>query len=1240
MSSTIQTTGSLQAALQRLAETDEYQRLLAEINRGVRVVSVSGLVIGAARALVLAALQRDSKKQFAIVVQGNRDLETWERDVRFWYCALRGLPHCEETVLSLPSSESDPYAGASPHAETLERRALTLWRLARQKRDFVLLTSRAMARRTVSPEEIINAGVVLRRDQDHAPEELAHKLIACGYVREDPVGAVGEFSIRGGILDVWSPGREAPVRIEFFGDTVDSIREFDPETQLSIAQLKEAELAPMLELAVTSEDFRVWAQQARARWGDPRFARSLRDRTVFADEGETFPGWEWLLQITRERSASVFDYLQDAVLVIDEPTPLENYLEGVFQTLAERYAQTDASDDLGLEPHELYLSGEELRARLDAAQRLELRALGRAAGALDHEIALEAEEPKASFGRARAARKPLFLFPVASASGAERSDHEIEWQAQSVMRYHGRLAEVAADVRRARQDKDTATLFVMPTAGVAERVSEILRDYDVDARVVLPEETTESAATLDAIVTVGKLTAGFELPAARLVVHIESDLFDEAADTALERRAPGPDGRRQTADGRKRKSKTAAFLSDFRDLKIDDYVVHIDHGIARFGGLQALNLGPTEQIPTRGLPAARGEFMLLLYADEAKLYVPVERLDLVQRYSSAEGHQPQLDRLGGLGWQKTKAKAHRAMREMADELLRLYAERKLVRGHAFAPDSPWQREFEQGFEFELTADQETAVEDVKRDMEQATPMDRLLCGDVGYGKTEVAMRAAFKAVMEGKQAAVLTPTTVLAYQHFDTFRSRFAAFPMKIELLSRFRSPKEQKDVAKRMEAGDLDVVIGTHRMLSKDVRFRDLGLVVVDEEQRFGVAHKERLKQLKKRVDVLTLSATPIPRTLNMSLSGLRDMSVIETPPRDRLAIQTQVVQFSEPVIKSAIELELGRGGQIFFIHNRVESIETIAALVKRLVPQARIAIGHGQMNEKEMERVMLDFVDYKYDILVATTIIENGIDIPRANTIIINRADAYGLSQLYQLRGRVGRSSRRAYAYLLIPTEQGLSPIARRRLAAIREFSDLGAGFRIAALDLELRGAGNLLGGQQSGHLDALGFDLYTQMLERTVAELRGEAVEDETSVAISLGVDVAIPEDYIQDMGQRLRAYKRVSSARDEETLRAIRTETEDRYGRVPGTVENLFEYARLRMLAEEMGVLSIDRTPDGVAIKLAEKARVEPAKLMELVQSNKGATFTPTGVLKLNLDEDERDRLLETVRGLLLQVRSNS
>ncbi|HVF26766.1 MAG TPA: transcription-repair coupling factor, partial [Pyrinomonadaceae bacterium] len=598
--------------------------------------------------------------------------------------------------------------------------------------------------------------------------------------------------------------------------------------------------------------------------------------------------------------------------------------------------------------------------------------------------------------------------------------------------------------------------------------------------------------------------------------------------------------------------------------------------------------------------------------------------------------EPTLERLGGLGWQKTKAKAKRAMRDMADELLRLYAERKLVGGYAFAADSPWQREFEEGFEFTPTPDQDTAIEDTKRDMETPTPMDRLLCGDVGYGKTEVAMRAAFKAVMDGKQVAVLTPTTVLAYQHYETFRARFAAFPVTVDLLSRFRSPKEQKEVVRRVEAGEVDVLIGTHRILSKDLRFRDLGLVVVDEEQRFGVAHKERLKQLKKRVDVLTLTATPIPRTLNMSLMGLRDMSVIETPPRDRLAINTQVVQFSESVVKSAIELELNRGGQVFFIHNRVETIDTIAALVGRLVPQARVIVAHGQMNEKVMESVMLDFVAYKHDVLVATTIIENGIDIPRANTIIINRADHYGLAQLYQLRGRVGRSNRRAYAYLLIPSELTLTPIARRRLAAIREFSDLGAGFRVAALDLELRGAGNLLGGQQSGHMDALGFDLYTQMLERTVAELRGEDVEDEASVSLNLAVEVAISEDYIADMGQRLRTYKRVASARDDEALAAIRRETEDRYGRLPESIERLFEYASLRRTAESLRVISIDRTPGGIAIKLSEKARVAPEKLLALVSRRSGTTFAPSGVLRVELDDEESENIIGAAHRLLMEI----
>jgi len=1209
----------IQQTLRQVTETHQYQKLLAELRSNARIISIGGLVAGSARALAVAALQRDTGKTFAVVSQSTRDLEPWERDLHFWCSTLSGKESSDNEILVLPASETDPYAGVSPHAQTLERRALAFWQLQQRSPSFVLLTARALARKTVSPEAIAKAGVVLRRDEDHSPEALVEKLMATGYVREDPVGAVGEFSMRGGIVDVWPPGREAPVRLEFFGDTIDSLREFDPENQLSTGQLRVVEVPPMHEFAVTALDFQVWSEAARERWSDERYARSLRDRTAFADEGEAFSGWEWLIPITTNCTSSVFDHLGDAVLIVDEPAGIESYLGEFYERLSERYREIDEADDIALAPEELFLSAAELRHFIPIHQRLELRTLGRAAAETDLNLALEAEAPRVQLGRNRGTRQPVFLFP------AVETAFEVEWQSQSTLRYHGRIADLASEVTHSTEEGKTI-LFVMPSLGNAERIVEILNEYKVETRLALTAETSDPAIFHPVVVTVGRLSGGFELPQSRLVVHVEADVFDEAVES-VERRPAGAE-RSQRTEKRKRKSKAAAFLSDFRDLKPGDYVVHIDHGIARFGGLQTLDLGPRT-----------GEFMLLFYADEAKLYVPVERLDLVQRYSSAEGHQPQLDRLGGLGWQKTKAKAKRAMRDMADELLRLYAERKLVGGYSFAADTPWQQEFEDGFAFVLTPDQETAIEDVKKDMEEPVPMDRLLCGDVGYGKTEVAMRAAFKSVMEGKQAAILTPTTVLAYQHYDTFRTRFAPFPMKVELLSRFRSAKEQKEVVKRVETGEVDVVIGTHRILSKDVRFKDLGLVVVDEEQRFGVAHKERLKHLKKRVDVLTLSATPIPRTLNMSLSGMRDMSLIETPPRDRLAIQTQVVQFSESVIKAAIDLELSRGGQVFFIHNRVETIETIAALVQRLVPQARLVVGHGQMNEKEMERVMLDFVDYKYDVLVATTIIENGIDIPRANTIIINRADHYGLSQLYQLRGRVGRSSRRAYAYLLIPSEQELSPIARRRLAAIREFSDLGAGFRIAALDLELRGAGNLLGGEQSGHMEALGFDLYTQMLERTVAELRGEEVEDETSVTLNLGVDVAIPEDYVSDMGQRLRTYKRVSSARDEATLGSIRTETEDRYGRIPQSVERLFAYARLRRLAEEVGIVSIDKTPDGVAVKFSEKARISPEKLGQFVTQHEGSVFTPSGVLRLVLTEDQQDNVLDVARDVLLQLRAS-
>jgi len=755
---------------------------------------------------------------------------------------------------------------------------------------------------------------------------------------------------------------------------------------------------------------------------------------------------------------------------------------------------------------------------------------------------------------------------------------------QPSVELHGRLADWVAEIRKLREDGET-TLFVAATPGRAERTIELLKEYDIFAVAIERADEARYAAVL---VVLGNLSRGFRLPAAGLQVYAEADVFDE------ERRVP-----------ERRRSATKAFLSDLRDLKVGDLVVHIDHGIGMFVGLEQIGVGDTVQ-----------EFLELRYADQDKLFVPVERLDLVQKYSGAS--RPPVDRLGGASWERAKTKVKKAMRDMAEELLKLYAARKAVPGFAFSADSHWQQEFEDAFEYELTPDQQTAIADIKRDMESGTPMDRLLCGDVGYGKTEVAMRGAFKVVMDGKQVAFLAPTTVLAFQHEKTLKERFAGFPVRIEMVSRFRSKAEQRDTLADLAAGKVDIIVGTHRLLSRDVEFRDLGLLVVDEEQRFGVSHKEKIKQLRKKVDVLTMSATPIPRTLNMSLVGIRDMSIIETPPKDRLSIQTNVVKFDQQVIARAIRNELARGGQVYFVHNRVESIFSIGHMVQRLVPEARVVVGHGQMGEDTLERAMLDFVAKKFDVLLATTIVENGLDIPNANTIIINRADRYGLSQLYQLRGRVGRSDRPAYAYLLIPPEDNLSPVAKKRLAAIKEFSDLGSGFRVAALDLEIRGAGNLLGGEQSGHIEAVGFEMYMKLLEQTVRELKGEELEDDLRATVNLRVDLRIDGSYVQDMNQRLMLYRKVAAARREEEIDRVLEEAADRYGPLPDSVLNLADYGRIRVMADRLGIDAIDREGHTVVLKFRPQAKVDPVRLVSLVRQRPDLTLVPPAALKLDLN----------------------
>ncbi|MCS6885453.1 MAG: transcription-repair coupling factor [Acidobacteriota bacterium] len=1139
-------------------ESASFAALLRDIRNG-KNICVSGLLTSSARALFLIALEQ-LQRPVMLICRSNTELEQVAEDCAFFLTAFGST----SKVVKFPAHESDPYDGLSPHRDIEQQRVLALDSLARGEGNFLLLPAKALIERLPPPRTTLNLCTKLSVKEEVLLDELVEMLLATGYVREEPVTEVGTYSLRGGILDVFSPGEALPFRIEFFGDSIESIRTFDPDTQRSISRLESVRILPMRLAAVHRQELKLIRPKLEALFPEPKYEDYIQRLFTAAELPD---GWEYLLpKLDEPAKSSIFDYLKNHLVVIEEPAETEDIIERFYSKIREKYTASIARGIPSLPVDMFFMDAESLRLRLHHRQRVELRALGLEPMKTDEEFA--------KLDR-------LYLFPF----DGNMPEHKI--QVRPVRKYRSDIPALAVEARKRH------ILIVARSLGTAERLVEVLREYGCSFKLC-PDPSRVTDIDYN-IVTIGHLSCGLEATEAGLFVLVEEDIYGTVSAEV---------GMRQP---KLRRSVLASFLSDFRDLKPGDFVVHVDHGIGQFQGLQQIAVSPE----------VTHEFMVLSYADGGKLFVPVERLDVVQKYSSAEGNKPVLDRLGGTSWQKVKARAKAAIKDLAEELLKLYAERKLISRPAFGPDTAWQAEFEDAFEFQLTPDQEAAVRDIKRDLESDTPMDRLLCGDVGFGKTEVAMRAAFKVVTESKQVAVLAPTTVLAYQHYKTFQKRFASFPVVIELLSRFRSQKQQKELLRRLTEGKIDILIGTHRLLSKDVCFKDLGLLIIDEEQRFGVAHKERLKQMRKRVDVLTMSATPIPRTLNMSLIGLRDMSLIETPPSDRLAVQTYVVPFSEAVIKTALEVELQRGGQAFFVHNRVETIYTVAELINRLVPGVRIGVAHGQLNEEQLEEVMLRFIDHELDVLVTTTIIENGIDIPRANTILINRADTYGLAQLYQLRGRVGRSNRRAYAYLLIPSENTLSPVARKRLAAIREFSDLGSGFRIAALDLELRGAGNLLGAEQSGQIEAVGFDLYCQLLERTVQELRGEQIEDDVT-NLNLGVDIRVPEDYISDISQRLRIYKRISTASTPLEVAAIREELVDRYGGLPESVENLFRLAGIKRLASRLAIASIDYDRGKLVIKFTEKSKVDPDKLVDLLSTNKQASFSPNSVLKINLE----------------------
>ena len=1171
--------------LAQLEQSPAFDRVRRHLGLATGRRRVSGLT-STARALYIPLFARAAKEPVIVVVPDNKAAEALQLTLRAG-CELTGAID-PKRVLRLPAHDVLPFENLSPHPDIQEQRAAVLWKYSTGAASILIAPVEAVALRLFPRSYYTGLALKLERGEEVDITMLIDHLTSVGYSQVDLVEMPGQFARRGGIFDVYSAEADRPVRVEFFGDEIESIRKFDPETQRSSAPIDEALLLPLAEIPATEKLLaavharlsRQGIQDAEEDFADEP-TNNLPD--LITAQGVTiFPGWEFFAAVAGA-DTHLLKLLPRCSLFVEEPAMVRNQIDRWWNKVQQRHDRSGIGSLI--RPEDIYVRPEILQSMLDSHPGLDLDQLG-AVDILDEDTTLG----------------------------------EIEFATRPTLRFHGSIPAFVEQIRTL-VNQEQRILLAAPNQPEVERLATVLREYQLPYRLGsrnphvgsenLYDETSHLAGDMRVPVIVrAQIASGVSCPESNFILFGANDLSDEADVTA--RLEP-------------RKSKTAAFVSDFRDLTIGDYVVHVEHGIGRYMGLK--------EIEQDGLTV---EFMILEFADQARLYVPLTRLDLIQKYRSTDaGPAPVLNKLGSQQWTKTRARVKKAMADMADELLKLYAERQAAKGHAFNVDNEFQLEFEEAFDYTETDDQLNAVADIKRDMESERPMDRLLCGDVGYGKTEVAMRAAFKAVQDGKQVAVLTPTTILAFQHYETFKKRFAQFPINVDMISRFRTAKEQKLILERTEHGKVDILIGTHRLLSQDIKFQDLGLLIVDEEQRFGVKHKERLKQMRRSIDVLAMSATPIPRTLHMSLIGLRDMSVIETPPKDRMAIQTVVAKFDEKLVRSAIELELERGGQVYFVHNRVESIYEIAAKIHELVPAARVTVGHGQMGETELEKVMLAFIHGEYDVLVATSIIENGLDISLANTMLINRADRHGLSELYQLRGRVGRSNRRAYAYLLIPPEQELTDIARRRLAALKEFSDLGAGFKIAALDLELRGAGNMLGGQQSGHIEAVGFELYTSMLEQAVRELKGEGEEERAATQLNLGIALRIEETYVPEENQRLRLYKKIAGAVSDEAIADVRAELNDRYGALPDHTLHLLAAASLRIACERIGVAQLDRKRDLLHLRFTDKALVDPERLMRLVarQARKGAQFTPQGILKFPLTAMDPMSIMGQARTLL-------
>lgn len=1187
------------------------ERLLERLEKKPEARAVLPGVGGALRAQVAADLMERGWRP-VLVGQNGDDAETVYQDL----CFMLGVDAeraSDRGILFFGAEEKSPYEEYSPDARAVMERVNTLYRLAKQPESVaaVVVSPQSLSRRHVPPSYFSRFGeyVVLGEEIDR--QHLISRLTAAGYNAVSAVDDPGTFSVRGGIVDVYSPHLSRPVRIDLFGDEIESLHLFDPATHRNVLDLEDAILLPAREIAFDPDTVK-GARAAIAQLAEQSVVPSRRVNAVLDDvENQIhYFGIEALLPLFHpDGLVSADAYLpkgEGVLLMVSSEEELADYSESLLADAHIAYERALAQHLLALPPEQhLTDIGEVL-----AASRRET------ASAVMPEVAVGTKDPLTIKYETIDDLRGEILRATRARSGEEEDDV---------------LQPLVARLRKWRND-GIATFIACQTRGQAERLKQMVEGRKVSTRLLnapfslerwhaalTPHEAhRQNTSTLQdpsvhAWIVLGDLSAGFVLPGAGLAFLAEEEIFG----ARMKRR-------------RKRRAAAGEFISDLADLQAGDYVVHVDYGVGLYKGITKLVIN--------GIPE---DYLHLEYRDEEKLYLPVHRLRLIQKYVGAqEGRAPTLDKLGSTTWLNTKKKVKDHLLKMAAELLKLYAQRQAIEGYAFpGPDESF-RQFEAEFEHEPTPDQAKAVEDVVKDLQKPSPMDRVICGDVGYGKTEVAMRATMMAVVAGKQTAVLVPTTVLAAQHFQVFSRRFENFGVNLGIVSRFQSRDEVKETLARLRDGRIDIVIGTHRLLGKDIVFGDLGLLIIDEEHRFGVSHKERLKKYRSTVHVLSMSATPIPRTLHMGFMGVRDLSMIATPPEDRLAVKTEVHKFSEDVLREALIREIKRGGQAFVVHNRVSSIEAFARMLERIVPEARIAVGHGQMDQDRLEKIMVDFMAKEYNVLLATTIVESGIDIPNANTMIVNRADMMGLAQLYQLKGRVGRGRARGYCYFIIPSGN-MSPKARKRIGVLQRFTELGAGFKVASKDMEIRGAGNLLGKQQSGNITKVGFDMYQSLLQEAIAELKGRQHQDVREPEIKLPVTALIPDAYIPDAGERLTFYRRFNDASQDEDSFDLLQEISDLYGHPPAEVENLAALMLVKLRCLRLSISALDYGPKTktmeprLVIRFDERHSPEPGRLVAYVgQQPPARKLIPDGRLMLFLEftEDDRELLEEANKKL--------